>query len=235
MQVEIWSDVVCPFCYIGKRHFEQALAQFPHRDQLNIVWRSYQLDPDMKAAPGTSAIDYLAKAKGQTREWSEQAHAHVTAMASEVGLDYRFDRAVVANTFDAHRLIQMARTEGKADAVEEALFSAYFTEGKDIGNHAVLAEIGAAAGLDAAAVRAMLASDDFSEAVALDVYASRQVGLRGVPYFAFNDRYAVTGARPADVILGALNTSYKEWLAARPAAERELIEGAVCRPDGSCD
>ena len=116
MKVEIWSDIMCPFCYIGKRKFEQALGQFPDREYIEITWRSFQLDPEMQSMPGTSALEYLAERKGQTIEWSRKAHASVTATAAEVGLQYNFDKAVVANSWDAHRLIQMAKAKGQNSA-----------------------------------------------------------------------------------------------------------------------
>lgn len=235
MQVEIWSDIMCPFCYIGKRHLEQALAQFPHRDRVEVVWHSFQLDPTLKSMPGKSVIDYLAEAKGQTREWSVQAHAHVTQMAQAAGLTYNFDKAVVANSYDAHRVIQLAKTKGLGDAAEEAFFRAYFTEGKDLANPAVLAEIGASIGLDRNEVTQTVAQKAFTDAIEGDIYASRQINLRGVPHFVFNDRYAVSGAQPAATLLGALTKAFSEWEAGQPAVLQEVATGAACKPTGECD
>lgn len=216
MKVEIWSDVMCPFCYIGKRRFESALQQFPHRDQVEVVWKSFQLNPDMKTEPGRSINQYLAAIKGWTPEQAKQANDQVTAMAREVGLHYDFDRAVVANSFDAHRLVQLGKTQGKGDEVEELLFKAYFTEGRNIADHATLLELGIAAGLDSVAVKEMLQSGAYADGVQQDIYEAQQVGVRGVPFFVLNDRYAVSGAQATETFAGALDKAWSEWAQDNP-------------------
>src|SRR5215217_6895988 len=155
MKVDIWSDVRCPFCYIGKRKFEAALAQFEQKDEVEVEWHSFELDPNAETVPGASAVDYLAEKYGRPREWAEEMHENVTATAAEVGLDFHLDISVVANSFDAHRLIQLAKSEGLGDAIEEKLFEGYFTFGKDISDHSTLIEIGVAAGLDSLTVATM--------------------------------------------------------------------------------
>ena len=165
MDVEIWSDVMCPFCYIGKRKFENALSQFPQRDRVNVVWKSFQLNPDMKTEPGKNINQYLAEVKGWSLDEAKRMSDRVTDMASEVGLTYDFDKAVVANSFDAHRLIQLAKQHGLGDAAEERLFKAYFTEGRDTSDHATLLELGTDIGLEETAVRDLLSSNQFAEAV----------------------------------------------------------------------
>ena len=132
MKVDIWSDVRCPFCYIGKRKFEMALSQFPQKDKVEVIWHSFELDPSIKTDATINIYDYLAKAKGQSRAWSEKMHDHVLQSAREVKLDFHFEKAVVANSFNAHRLIQFAKTKDLGDAAEEALFKAQFIEGKNI-------------------------------------------------------------------------------------------------------
>ena len=131
IKVEIWSDVMCPFCYIGKRKFESALAQFKDKDKVEIVWKSFQLNPNQITDPSKSTVQYLAETKGWSMDYTRSTIQHVTGMAESVGLHYDFDKAVVANSFDAHRLIQFAKSKGKGDAAEERLFKAYFTEGKN--------------------------------------------------------------------------------------------------------
>ncbi|WP_338876706.1 DsbA family oxidoreductase [Spirosoma sp. SC4-14] len=210
MDVEIWSDVMCPFCYIGKRKFEQALSQFPHNEQINVVWKSFQLNPAMKTDPGKNINEYLAEVKGWSVEQARQMNDRVTAMAQEVGLAYDFDRAIVANSFDAHRLIQLAKTKGLGDAAEERLFRAYFTEGRNTADHATLLELGTAIGLDATEVQTVLAGDAFADDVNRDIYEAQQVGARGVPFFVLNRRYAVSGAQAPETFLGALNTAWAE-------------------------
>lgn len=204
MVVEIWSDVMCPFCYIGKRRFEEALARFPARDRVRVVWKSFQLDPDIEGGAGVSVVEYLARRKGWSLDQSRAVHDQVIRMAKTAGLDYDFDRAVVANTFDAHRLVQFAKTHGRDEDVEEGLFRAYFTEGKDIGDHEVLVGIAREAGLDAAEARSALAEGRFRAEVERDLLEARQVGVTGVPFFLFDRTHAISGAHEAETFLEIL-------------------------------
>jgi predicted DsbA family dithiol-disulfide isomerase len=204
MTVEIWSDVMCPFCYIGKRKFEAALAQFPGRDSVEIVWRSFQLDPALQTDPSKSVLQSLAEKKGWSEEYTTQMMAHVTDMARSVGLTYHFDKAVVANSFDAHRFTHYAKTQGRQNEAEEQLFSAYFTEGKNTADHTTLAALGAAIGLDKQAVLKMLSDNTFAAEVQNDIGLAQQFGVTGVPFFVFNRRYAVSGAQNEAVFLQTL-------------------------------
>jgi predicted DsbA family dithiol-disulfide isomerase len=225
---------MCPFCYIGKRKFEAALAQFPHKDQINIVWKSFQLNPDMKSEPGKSTIQHLAEAKGWSLNETRRITSNVTAMAQEVGLTFDFDKAVVANSWDGHRLIQLAKQNGLGDAAEEALFRAYFTEGRDTANHATLLDLGTSIGLDVVEVEAMLQSNQFGEAVDRDIYEAQQVGVRGVPFFVINRKYAVSGAQQPETFLGALQTAWPEWEKAQPVFAELQADGPVCAPGEVC-
>jgi len=235
MKVEIWSDVMCPFCYIGKRRFENALAQFAHKDKVEVIWKSFQLNPDMKTEPGKNINQYLAEVKGWSLEQARQTNDHVTKMAKEAGLDYDLDKAVVANSFDAHRLVQLAKTTGKGDAMEEQLFKAYFTEGKNIADHDTLVQLATGIGLDAETVKKVLDSDEYADAVDQDIYESQQIGVRGVPFFVLNDRYAVSGAQASETFAGALDKAWGEW-------EKETLKDAgsdddaavVCSTGGEC-
>lgn len=208
MKVEIWSDVMCPFCYIGKRKFESALAQFENRDDVEITWKSFQLNPDMKTDPNKSTLEYLAEVKGWSLDQAKSTTSYVTNMAKEVGLDYNFDKSVVANSFDAHRLIQFAKTKGKGDAAEERLFKAYFTEGKNTADHAVLTQLGTEIGLDAEAVRTMLAGTMYGSEVQNDIAEGEKLGLTGVPFFVVDRKYGVSGAQQPETFL---NTLKKAW------------------------
>jgi predicted DsbA family dithiol-disulfide isomerase len=210
MKIDIWSDVLCPFCYIGKRKFEAALAQFPEKDKVEVEWHSFQLDPDAVPQPGVDMYDYLAKRKGMTREWSIDAHKYVTNMAKEAGLTYNFDEAVVSNSFDAHRLIQFAKKHGKDDEVEELLFKAHFTEGKNTGDKEVLAQLGKEAGLNEQEVRDMLNSDAYGDDVRKDSAAGEQVGLTGVPFFVIDNKYGISGAQQTELFLKVLKQAYEE-------------------------
>ena len=204
MTVEIWSDVMCPFCYIGKRHFEKALEQFEGRADVSITWKSFQLNPNAVTDPNRSVNQYLADAKGISVEQAKQMNDRVTAMAAEAGLQYDFDKAIVANSFDAHRLSHLAKREGKQDAMEERLFRAYFSEGLNTADHETLVRLAVEVGLDAQVVRTMLAGTDFADDVERDVYEAQQVGARGVPFFVFNNRYALSGAQPPQLFLQVL-------------------------------
>ncbi|MBC9928843.1 DsbA family oxidoreductase [Chitinophaga qingshengii] len=235
MKVEIWSDIMCPFCYIGKRKFEAALEKFPEKDKIEVEWKSFQLNPDLAPVPGTDVYDYLAQHKGISREQSVQMHQQVTQTASQVGLTYNFDKAVIANSFDAHRLIQLAKAHKLGDAAEEKLFIAYFTEGKDVANHDVLVEIGTAIGLDRTLVTNMLASDDFAGAVNLDIREAEQLGARGVPFFVLDRKYGVSGAQPSEAFTQALTQAYGEWHKTQPLTTIESTGGPSCAIDGTCD
>lgn len=208
--VEIWSDVMCPFCYIGKRHFEAALKKFGGQEKVKIEWKSYQLDPDVKTIPGKSVNEYLAERKGWTMEYTRQVQSRVIGMAREAGLEYDFDKAVVANSFDAHRLSHLAKKHGVQDAMEERLFRAYFTEGLNTADHETLVRLAQEIGLEEKEVRRTLAGDDFAADVERDIFEAQQVGARGVPFFVFNNRYAVSGAQPVELFLQVFNTLQQE-------------------------
>jgi len=220
MKVEIWSDVVCPFCYIGKRKFEIALAQMPGRDRVTVIWKSFQLQPDVTAGLKMNAVQHAVQRKGWSMDYARQAAAEVSNRAREVGLEFNYDRTVVANTFDAHRLSHFAAAHGKGDQVTERLFKAYFTEGRDIADHDTLAELAVAAGLPAGDVKNLLASDLFADDVRRDIDQAMQMGINGVPFFVFNDKYAVSGAQDSAVFLGALRQSFAGRRAGGESASR---------------
>lgn len=236
MKVEIWSDVMCPFCYIGKRKFEGALAQFADKDNIEIEWKSFQLQPDMKTDPKKNTIEHLAESKAWSLDYARKMTDHVSGLAKEVGLSYDFDKAVVANSFDAHRLSHLAKKYGVQDSLEEALFKAYFTEGKNTADHKVLTELAVSVGINADEVKQVLESNAYADEVKQDIYESQQVGARGVPFFVLGGKYAVSGAQPTETFLGALNQAYGEWKKEHPAlTDLSGTNGAVCAPDGSCE
>lgn len=219
MKVDIWSDIRCPFCYIGKKKFEKALEKFPHRDKVEVEWHSFQLDPGLKTQPDLDSVDYLAQVKGMPRDQVVQMHEHVNAAAKEVGLVFDFDRSIVANSFNAHRLIQLAKSQGLGDHAKEHLFRAHFTEGRNIDDANELRKIGVAVGLDPKAVDDMLASNAYAEKVQEDETVARHIGIRGVPFFVLNNKHALSGAQPPEVFLEALT---KVW--AEGAAEGQSVE-----------
>lgn len=235
LTVEVWSDVACPWCWIGKRRFAQALHQFPHRDHVDVVWRSYQLSPGTPTGPGRPEVEALAEMKGLPREQVEQMFAHVTGVAAEVGLRYDFARTLAFNTFDAHRLLHLAREAGGAGLVEatmEALFAAHFEQGVDLGAEGALVAVAAQAGFaahgwDATRVATALAGDDGAAAVRDDLATAQGLGVTGVPFFVVDRRYAVSGAQPAAVFTQLLEAGWRE---ANPLV---AVTGEVCG-DGSC-
>lgn len=236
MKIEIWSDIVCPFCYIGKRNFETALAQFDEPKLVDLEWKSFQLDPELPK--GTTYADtyrYLAERKGLSIAQAREMTSGVAATGKNAGVTLNFEKAIVANTWDAHRLIHLAQSKGADSVVEEALFKAHFTDGKDISDPNTLIELGRQAGLDGAVIATMLASNQYGDEVAQDIQEARNIGVRGVPFFVFNRKYAVSGAQPPEVFLQTLQKSFTEWRAANPDTLIDVTEGPSCNPDGTCD
>ena len=209
MKIEIWSDVMCPFCYIGKRKLEEALEKFPHKEEVEISWKSYLLNPNLEYVKGQDIYDYLAENKGISRERAQQMNEQVANMAREEGLNYDFDNVVVANTFDAHRLIHLAAEKGLQNEIKERLFQAYFIEGRNVADHETMVELGTDVGMNAADINMMLASNDFVKAVKADQEEVRQYKAGGVPFFVLNRRYGVSGAQPTEVFLEALQNAWE--------------------------
>jgi len=210
LTVEIWSDVVCPWCYIGKRRFEAALAAFEHADEVTVMWRSFELDQEApKVAEGT-ATERLAAKYGMTLERAQQLHAEMTERAAEEGLDFRFDLARGGNTFDAHRLIHLAATYGHQAAAEERLMRGYFTEGEAISDPETLIRLVAEVGVEVEEARDVLAGDRFASDVREDELLASQLGIQGVPFFVLDRRYGVSGAQPPDVLVQALERAWGE-------------------------
>ncbi|KUG08161.1 DsbA family oxidoreductase [Solirubrum puertoriconensis] len=234
MKVEIWSDIVCPFCYIGKRRFEAALQQFAHAEEVEVVWHSFELDSNTQTAPGEQLYGRLAAKYGRSEAWARQMCADMTQTAAEVGLNFNFDIAVPANTFRAHRLVHLAAQHGKQDAAKERLFKAYLEEGLNIDDVATLQTLAAELGLGAEEVSHTLASDAFAQEVRHDEYQAQQIGVRGVPFFVFNDKYAVSGAQPSELFQEVLEKVYEEFKPAQPKAVVPLAEGPACGLDGTC-
>jgi predicted DsbA family dithiol-disulfide isomerase len=203
MQVEIWSDVVCAWCYIGKRRFEEALASFAGRDDVEVTWRSFELDPEGSREP-ISLTRQLAEKYDIDADEAAERHARTTRTAAGVGLELHLDRALSGNTFDAHRVIHLARAKGLQAEAQERLFRAYFSEGRPISDRETLAELGGSVGLDADEVRGMLESDRFADEVREDELTASRFGITGVPFFVLDRRLAMSGAQPAEVMLAAL-------------------------------
>jgi protein disulfide-isomerase len=211
MKVEIWSDVMCPFCYIGKRKFESALNSFSQKDSIEVVWHSFQLNPNLRNEQGKDAYTYLAEIKGQTLEWSVKVHNSVAQSAKSMGLEYNFEKSKIASTFDAHRVIQLAKKYNLTDEVEERFFKAYFTDGELISDHETLIRLATAAGLLKDEVTDVLQTNKYAEDVRKDGAEARQLGANGVPFFVMDRKYAVSGAQDTSVFAEILQKAFHEW------------------------
>ncbi len=234
MDVEIWSDVVCPWCYVGKRQFEEALGRFGHAAEVTVSWRSFELDPSSPREVAMSMDRILERKYGMSADQARAANQQMTSLAAGVGLEYHLDRVRAGNTFDAHRLIHLAATHGVGGAMKERLLAAYFTEGRSIGDHVTLAELAAEVGLDPVEVAEMLASQAFASDVRADEARATALGATGVPFFVIDQTYGVAGAQGADALLGALE---RAWAESHPLTvltpEGAGPEGGACS-DGSC-
>lgn len=210
LTIEVWSDVVCPFCYIGKRELESALARFPHRDQVRVVWKSFELDPN---APDRAPHDTYGMLMERYRISRDEAKARVngvTQRAASLGLKYDFDKVIVGSSLLAHRLLQYAKSQGKGDAIKERLFRAYFTEGKHLADKPTLISLAKEAGLNTDELRYGLEGDSWIREVRADEQEARQLGVSGVPFFVFDRRFAVSGAQSSAVFLQALEKAREE-------------------------
>jgi predicted DsbA family dithiol-disulfide isomerase len=247
LKVEIWSDVACPWCYIGKRRFEAALERFPQRDQVEVEWKAFELDPGARAdgadangkgdgAHGGSAhyADRLGRKYGTSRAGAQQMLDTMTGAAATEGLDFHFEKAPAINTFDAHRVIHFALGKGVQDAVKERLLLAYFTEGEQVTDHEVLVRLAAEAGLDAADVREVLVSGRYADDVRTDEAEAAALGISGVPFFVVDRKYGVSGAQPAELLLEVLTRAWSERnpLTMVGATAAGAADGPACGPDG---
>jgi len=231
MTVEIWSDIVCPWCYIGKRRFESALARFAHREQVAIIWRSFELDPRAPQRTLGSLTDMLARKIGVSSAQAATMNAQVSALAAKEGLDYRLDRAQHGNTFDAHRLIHLAAAHQRQGAAKERLLRAYFCDGLPISDHETLVAIGVELGIAADEVRAMLTSAAYADAVRADERRATALGISGVPFFVIDAQYGVSGAQAPEVFLDTLE---QVWAKSHPLTNISTTAEAGSCDDGSC-
>lgn len=234
MNVDIWSDIRCPFCYVGKKNFEKGLEQFAAKDQIKVNWHSFQLDPNLKTQPEKDSLEYFAEAKGVSPEKAMDMYEHVGKAGKAAGIDFNFADQKVANSYKAHLLLKLAETKNLSNETEEALFKAQFVEGKNIDDEATLVEIGTALSLDEEEIKAALHSDDFAFAVAQDIQLAKQMSISGVPFFVVNDKYGVSGAQPAHLFTEVLEKAWTEFSAGDKGFQ--IIHGGEsCDVDGNCD
>ncbi|WP_188456061.1 DsbA family oxidoreductase [Virgibacillus oceani] len=210
MKIEVWSDFVCPYCYIGKRRLENALDQFSHKDHVTIEYKSYQLDPNAKEAPGKTIHELLADKYGMSVEKAKHMNEDLGKQAAELGLVYNFDTMQHTNTFDAHRLAKYAETKGLGKEMTERLLKAYFTDSKLLSDYSTLVELAGEVGLDQDDVTSLLQVNKYASKVRDDEEQARQIGVQGVPFFVFNEKYAVSGTQPVEVFTEVLDKVWEE-------------------------
>jgi predicted DsbA family dithiol-disulfide isomerase len=227
VDVEIWSDIACPWCYVGKRRFEAALAAFEHRDEVRVTWRSFELDPSAPRERDMDAATHLAEKYGMTRDEALASQQRLAEVAAGDGLDMRLDRTRGGNTFDAHRLVHLAAAHGLQDVLEERLMRAYFTEGEPVGDPVALSRLALDAGLPEDDVRDVLAGDRFAAEVREDEGTAAALGISAVPFFVVDRKIGAAGAHPPDALGELLRRGWE----ARPAID-VVASGATCDVDG---
>lgn len=229
MKIEIWSDVMCPFCYIGKHNFEQALEKLPFKNEIEVEWKSFQLDPSLDAAKPQNTIEYFKEKKGFPADQASQMIGQVTQMGKSAGIDFNFEKALIINTFTAHKLLHLAKKHGKSTEMEEALFKAHFIDGKNVGDIEELISLAENLGIGTDEARQALTSDQFDYEINQDIQEAKNNGISSVPFFVLNGKYAVSGAQPAEVFADALQQTYKETV----SPFKDLSQGgASCDTDG---
>ena len=226
MTIDVWSDIACPYCYIGKHHLEAALERFPHKDQVQLTWHSFELDPDTPVDVKENLYERIGRKYGVSVGQAKTMTQRSAASGAAAGLTIDFDNVKPTNTHDAHRLIHLAATVGKQTEMHERLFKAYFTEGKNIGQKEALQSLAQEVGIDATG---LLNTDAYADEVRKDELAAESIGIRGVPFFVFDHKYAVSGAQPVDIFVQTLQ---KVWDETQPAVSSE-VKGDGC-DDGSC-
>lgn len=229
MTVEIWSDVVCPFCYIGKKSFEEALSKIENSGNISVAWKSYQLNPDMGNSP-VPTLDYLAQSKGMHKDDVREMFSRIVRMGKEKGIDFRFDKSISVNTRAAHLLIQAAKEKGVANQVEEAFFKAHFEGGKNVADPEVIRETGLSSGMTLEEIEDSQTNPKYASSFEKDIYDARQIGVRGVPFFVINNKYGISGAQPVEI--------FEQTLRKALAEDKPLTivtEGDACDMDGNCD
>lgn len=210
MKVEIWSDVMCPFCYIGKNNFEKALEKLPFKDEIEVEWKSFQLDPTLNPDETKTTFEYFKEKKGVPEAQAKQMVEQVSQMGNTAGIRFNFEKAIITNTFSAHKILHLAKKYKKANEMEEALFIAHFIEGKNVGGINTLVEIAGSLGIDTDEARKVLTSEEFDDEVKQDFSEAKSHGISGVPFFILNGKYAVSGAQPTEFFAGALQQTYDE-------------------------
>lgn len=234
MKINIWSDVRCPFCFVGKKKFEKALEKFPHSEKLEITWHSFQLDPQLITQPDVNPYEYFAKAKGITIERAKAMHEGAAMAGKEAGIDFNFDDSKVANSYKAHLLIQLSKTKNLANEMEEALFEAQFLDGKKIDDEETLIQLAKSIGITEDEAKNALQSDELGYLVKQDMQLAAQLGINAVPFFVINDKYGISGAQQPELFLEALEKTWEEFSSGDKGLQL-INSGESCDINGNCD
>ncbi|MCI3936168.1 DsbA family oxidoreductase [Chryseobacterium aahli] len=229
MKIEIWSDVMCPFCYIGKKNFEQALEKLPFKDEVEVEWKSFQLDPTLELAETKTTAEYFREKKGFPEEQAKQMTAQVVNMGKASGINFNFEKALITNTFPAHKILHLAKKHGKSSEMEEELFKAHFLNGENVGDTEVLSSLAQKLGINKEETQQTLSSDKFDNDVNQDILEGRNHGVTGVPFFILNGKYVVSGAQPAELFEEALTQTYNETVKPFKSSENSDLS---CDTDG---
>ena len=234
LKIQIWSDIMCPFCYIGKRRLENAIDQFGHQDSIEIEWKSFQLDPNFIASEGDNLAEHLAEKYRKDQEWALESLKNTAQTAANSGLEFHFEKVTMANSFNAHRLLHLAKQQQLGSELKELLFKAYFTDGKDVNDTETLKELAIKAGLEAQTIDSVLTSDAFDKEVQQDILRAQQIGVQGVPFFVFDDKYAVSGAQYEQTFLNVLEKVWEEGQFQSKITILNSSESNSCNLEG-CD
>jgi len=237
MKIEIWSDIACPYCYIGKRMMEKALSRFPNRDEVELVWHSYELNPDLPKKPLSESIyEFMANQYGVSIDKQKKTMQGIADLAKSCGLEYNFDKRLVTNTSDALRLVKLANKYNLADEAEEILFKAYFTDGKDVSDRTVLVELGRSIGIDEKEINSMLNSDQFIAEIKEDIrYSEEALDLQYIPFYLFNNKNVIQGSLTVEEYSEVLDKSYQDWKQNGISSDGgDRITGKACSIDGTC-
>lgn len=237
MKIEVWTDIMCPYCYLGKINYEKALRQFDHADEIELQWKAFQLNPDLPdKGNGYPVKEYLINSAGYPEEGIKSMFDNLKKLADEAGVEFNLQNAVAANTHDAHRLIKLASKRGLDSAVLMKLSKAYFEEAKDYSSWDLLISIGKEVGLDENEILDMLKSDEYSYEIKQDIQEAGNLGFDTVPTFLMDKRQAIVGSEPVELFLEVLNKSYNAWKSRNnETAKPEIIKGKSCSADGTCD
>ena len=210
LKIQIWSDIMCPFCYIGKRRLENAINQFGHQETIEIEWKSFQLDPNFIASEDDNLVEHLAEKYRKDKDWAIEMLENMTQNAANSGLEFHFEKSIMANSFNAHRLLHLAKQKQLGSELKELLFKAYFTDGQDVNNKETLKQLGIQVGLHANEIDEVLNSNSFSKEVEEDMLTAQKIGIQGVPFFVFDNKYAVSGAQHVETFVKTLEKVWEE-------------------------